>query len=439
MRASSWLRSPGDFLNNTDPGLRAGEHDVQESIPMNDSSSAPVRSVLESLLGGSAALTVLTDRKPTVPQQTQAAYDALYSASHPLPPALLHTLAAVVATQQGSSALLGWHLAQVDDRELFDDLVSGTRPAEPMLAALMAYVDTVSVSPALATVEDQRTLSSAGADPDLVVLIGQLVAFESYLIRLVAGLSAVEASTSAKAPISSGAAPLPDIDRVPHSRGRVGDRSPLTTTGRSRPTAFTREFLDWEPWLPAPAEEDLTAEQIESFASKATTGSVYFRLIARTPDVTLARSTLDNAVFTSKEGLEKGERELAAAVSNKVNDCVYCASVHARKAVQRTRRDADVDRMLAVELDRDADWVASDVTALAAGQDDRWTVLIETAARLAARVPAFAAEDAERLRGIGLTDLEMVDHIASTAFFVWANRLMLTLGEPYWPETEASA
>lgn len=399
---------------------------------MNASSSAPVRSVLESLLGDSAALTVLTDRKPTVTQQTQAAYDALYSASHPLPPALLHTLAAVVATQHGSSALLGWHMAQVDDRALFDDLVSGTTPAEPMLAALMAYVDTVSVSPALATVEDQQTLASAGADPDLVVLIGQLVAFESYLIRLVAGLSALDAGAAA-------ATPLPDLDRVPHSRGRAGDRSPLTTTGRSRPTAFTREFLDWEPWLPAPAEDELTAEQIESFASKATTGSVYFRLIARTPGVTLARSTLDNAVFTSKEGLEKGERELAAAVSSKVNDCVYCASVHARKAVQRTRRDEDVDRMLAVELDRDADWVASDVTALAAGQDDRWTVLIETAARLAALVPAFAAEDAERLRGIGLTDLEMVDHIASTAFFGWANRLMLTLGEPYWPETEASA
>lgn len=430
---------------------------------MNASSSAPARSILESLLGDSAALAVLTDRKPTVTQQTQAAHDALYSASHPLPPALLHTLAAVVATQQGSSALLGWHLAHVDDRRLFDDLVSGATPAEPLLAALMSYVDTVSVSPALATAEDQHALASASADPDLVVLIGQLVAFESYLIRLVAGLAALDASTAAAAaaatpgtataPVTADApgiaaapgtaaevpTPLPDLDRAPHSRGRTGDRSALTATGRSRPTSFTREFLDWEPWLPAPAEDELTAEQIESFASKATTGSVYFRLIARTPGVTLARSTLDNAVFTSKEGLEKGERELAAAVSSKVNDCVYCASVHARKAVQRTHRDEDVDRMLAVELDRDADWVAADVTALAAGQDDRWTVLIETAARLAALVPEFVAEDADRLRRIGLTDLEMVDHIASTAFFGWANRLMLTLGEPYWPETEATA
>jgi uncharacterized peroxidase-related enzyme len=122
-----------------------------------------------------------------------------------------------------------------------------------------------------------------------------------------------------------------------------------------------------------------------------------------------------------------------------VNDCVYCASVHARKAEQRTHRTQDVDRMLAIDLDRDADWVATDVRALAAGQDDRWTVLIETAARLAALVPQFDDEDAARLRELGLDELELVDHVASTAFFGWANRLMLTLGEPHWPDTRDQA
>lgn len=425
---------------------------------MTASPPVPEQSVLTSLLGETAPLAVLADRKPTVTEQTQAAYDALYTATHPLPAPLLHTIAAVVAVQQGSRTLMTWHLNHVADRTLFDDLVAGRAPAEPLLAAVMDYVDTVSVSPALATAADQDALAAAGADPDLVVLIGQLVAFESYLIRLVAGLTALgdteapagtgkasrtgepSAHPAAEAPaLRAVFAPLPELARTPRSRGRQGDRSPLTSSGRSRPTAFTREFLDWEPWLPAPAEDELTPEQIESFASKATTGSVYFRLISRTPALTLARSTLDNAVFTSKEGLEKGERELAAAVSSKVNDCVYCASVHARKAVQRTKRDADVDRMLAVELTRDDDWVASDVTALAEGQDERWTVLVETSARLSALVPEFTTDDTARLRGIGLDDLEIVDLITSTAFFGWANRLMLTLGEPYWPETGDAA
>ena len=114
-------------------------------------------------------------------------------------------------------------------------------------------------------------------------------------------------------------------------------------------------------------------------------------------------------------------------------------SVHARKAVQRTHRADDVDRMLAIDLTRDANWVASDVTALAAGQDERWTALIESAARLAALVPQFDETDAKRLRDLGLAELEIVDHVASTAFFGWANRLMLTLGEPYWPTAEATS
>lgn len=406
----------------------------------SDSSAAlpaeqPSTPLLSALLGENTALAVLQDRKPTVTQQTQATYDALYSASHPLPAGLLHTLAAVVAVQHGSRALLTWHLAQVDDRALFDDLVAGTTPADPLLAALVDFVDTVSVTPALAQAPDQDALAAAGADPDLVVLIGQLVSFESYLIRLVAGLTALDPAAVADRDLL----PLPALARTPRSRGREGERSALTVTGRSRPTAFTREFLDWEPWVPAPTEDELTPEQIQSFASKASTGSVYFRLISRTPGVTLARSTLDNAVFTSKEGLDKGERELAAAVSSKVNDCVYCASVHARKAEQRTHRAEDVDRMLAIDLTRDADWVASDVEALAASQDERWTVLIETAARLAALVPQFDEADAVRLRALGLEELEIVDLVASTAFFGWANRLMLTLGEPHWPDTQDAA
>ena len=79
------------------------------------------------------------------------------------------------------------------------------------------------------------------------------------------------------------------------------------------------------------------------------------------------------------------------------------------------------------------------MTALAAGQDERWTALIESAARLAALAPQFDETDAKRLRDLGLAELEIVDHVASTAFFGWANRLMLTLGEPYWPTAEATS
>ena len=34
---------------------------------------------------------------------------------------------------------------------------------------------------------------------------------------------------------------------------------------------------------------------------------------------------------------------------------------------------------------------------------------------------------------LGLTDLEILDITQAGAFFAWANRLMLTLGEPHYP------
>jgi alkylhydroperoxidase family enzyme len=42
-----------------------------------------------------------------------------------------------------------------------------------------------------------------------------------------------------------------------------------------------------------------------------------------------------------------------------------------------------------------------------------------------------------RLRSSGISDLEIIDIINSAAFFNWANRLMLSLGEAGFPgETE---
>ena len=43
---------------------------------------------------------------------------------------------------------------------------------------------------------------------------------------------------------------------------------------------------------------------------------------------------------------------------------------------------------------------------------------------------AFGKEHVEELRSVGLDDAEIVDVINSAAFFNWANRLMLSLGEP---------
>ncbi|MDN5600730.1 MAG: peroxidase-related enzyme [Brachybacterium sp.] len=383
---------------------------------------ADTQLLLDALLAdapeGRDALEVL---RPEVLAHTRAAYGALYREPQALPIPVLHALAAVTADWQGSGPLAEWHRAQGASAAL---TVADPLTEEPALAALRDHVDLLSISPALVTQADQEHLAAAGHDPRTAVLISQLVAFESYLQRLVAGLAALHGLEvpAADAPV-----------RAPRSRGRIAQHGGTTPSGRARPSAFTREQLQWEPWIDVPAEDELTDEQRDSFASKASTNSVYFRMLSLTPAITRARSELDNAIFLPRDGLPKAERELAAAATSKVNDCIYCASVHARKAAALAKRESEVDALLAAELERDADWIASALTPLAAGQDERWSALVTAAAELSR--PRPSGVPIAPLRALGLSDPEIADLLGAAAFFAWANRLMLSLGDPALPDT----
>ncbi len=358
--------------------------------------------LLDAILAptGEVATDVL---RPAVREHTRDAYDALYRTPQVLPAPVLHALAVVTAEWQGSGALAAWHRAQGAD----PSLAAADAPADPALAALRDHVDLLSVSPALVTQEDQQRLAEAGHDATAVVLISQLVAFESHLQRLVAGLAVLE---GLEAPVAL------EPSRAPRSRGRRAEHGGTTRTGRTRPAAYTREQLQWEPWVDVPAEHELTEEQRDSFASKASTNSVYFRMLSLTPGITRARSALDNAIFLPRDGLPKAERELAAAVTSKVNDCIYCASVHARKAAGLSKREADVDALLA------------------AAQDPRWGAIATAAAELSRPRPALGPQHVAALRELGLDESQIADALCAAGFFAWANRLMLSLGEPSHPD-----
>lgn len=384
-------------------------------------SNAVADSLIALLTDGSAEVPV----RPDVLAQTRAAYTALYETPQVLSAPVLHALAALVAKHQGSAALASHHAKFADPALLTDEL-----PADAKLRALVEHVELITVSPALVEREDQLTLQLAGVTPDEIVLISQVVAYTSYLLRAAYGLDLIEGRT----PETFGGAVRRTV-----AHGRVLTEQELTARGSEIPRHFTREVLAWEPWVPAPAESELTPEQAESFAAKATTNSEYFRLLSRVPAVLHARSAIDNAVFLGGDGLPRGERELAAAVTSKVNDCIYCASVHSRKAEFQTKRAADIDRLLAAELLRDADWVAESTDTLADGQDERWAAIIRFTARLSELRPSASLEDVAELRKIGLDAAELSDAVFATAFFAWANRLMLSLGEPAVPVAHAAA
>ena len=183
------------------------------------------------------------------------------------------------------------------------------------------------------------------------------------------------------------------------------------------PVVFTLAMLDWLPWLEPPAEDALTERQRRSLVDAARSKSAYFRLLSRDPDILEARTRADKDIFyNTSSGLPRAERELAAAATSRYNGCIYCASVHARHAITYAKRPEDVGRLLDTGVNADL--------------GERWNAIVAAAVALTATPIAFGAAHVARLRAAGLDDAEIVDVINSAAFFNWANRLMLSLGEP---------
>jgi alkylhydroperoxidase domain protein len=186
---------------------------------------------------------------------------------------------------------------------------------------------------------------------------------------------------------------------------------------KSEPVAFTQAELGWLPWLAPLPEAELTERHLAGLVDRARAKSDYFRLLVRDPEVLEARTRTDKDIFYNvADGLPRAERELAAAATSRYNGCIYCASVHARFATTYSKRGDDVQRLL-------DDGVGADLGA-------RWNAVVKASVALASTPIAFGKEHIEELRRVGLDDAEIVDVINSAAFFNWANRLMLSLGEP---------
>jgi alkylhydroperoxidase domain protein len=191
----------------------------------------------------------------------------------------------------------------------------------------------------------------------------------------------------------------------------------LTPPPHTEPVVFTRDQLDWLPWLEPVAEEALTPRQRESLVDAARAKSAYFRLLARDPDILEARTRTDKDIFYNPQaGAPRADRELAAAATSRLNGCIYCASVHARHAAIYSKREQDVQALL-------DEGVTADL-------GERWNAIVAASVALTSIPIDFGPEHVERLRKVALDELAIVDVINAASFFNWANRLMLSLGEP---------
>ncbi|WP_147197665.1 alkylhydroperoxidase domain protein [Pantoea sp. CCBC3-3-1] len=283
-----------------------------------------------------------------------------------------------------------------------------SQPAEGAgLQAALAHAETLTFTPAAATQGDLHALREAGWSVQDIVTLSQLVAFVSFQSRLLTGLRL----------LAGHSVPRGSHDAV----AAVWRSEPRTATGQPAPQAFTQRELHWEPWLAAKPLDEFNALEQATLAKFGHADSDYFRLLARNLPLLEQRTLTDKGIFYTSGGLPRAERELAAAVASKVNGCIYCASVHARKASQLSKQTDDVARLIATPPGQ----------ALETGQSDRWQKIIAFSAALSTTPPNASPRQLDALREIGLDELQLLDLVQSSAFFAWANRLMLTLGEPF--------
>ncbi|MPW08908.1 peroxidase-related enzyme [Paraburkholderia sp. CNPSo 3155] len=184
---------------------------------------------------------------------------------------------------------------------------------------------------------------------------------------------------------------------------------------------FTTQTLGWSAWLDTVALEQASPEQtavLEASHPQAKT-SDYYLLLVHEAEILRQRSGLFNSIMYAPGGLSRAERELASTVVSRLNGCVYCASVHAQRFQQLARRDDVIQQIFAAPE--------------TAGTTERERAIVRYAIDLTLHPQALTEESLDALRRVGLDDAQILDLSHAIAIFAWANRLMLTLGEPVFP------
>ncbi|WCM24295.1 peroxidase-related enzyme [Paraburkholderia bryophila] len=194
------------------------------------------------------------------------------------------------------------------------------------------------------------------------------------------------------------------------------------TDSTRKPHGFTAETLDWTAWLDTVTLDSASPEQtavLETSHPKAKT-SDYYLLLVHEPEILRQRSGAFNSIMYAPGGLSRAERELASTVVSRVNGCVYCASVHAQRFAQLARRNDVIDQIFA--------------DPATAGTIERERAIVRFSIDLTLQPDAIGRDALDALREVGLTPAEILDLSHTVAIFAWANRLMLTLGEPVFPQ-----
>ena len=154
--------------------------------------------------------------------------------------------------------------------------------------------------------------------------------------------------------------------------------------------------------------EDLQ-ERVGVIAEKSGFVPNVFRALGRRPAELRAFLDQHDALMDRSDGLSKAERELVVVATSGANHCGYCVVAHGALLRIRSKRP---------EL---ADQVA--INPWEAELPERWRAIVDLALALTRAPERFGQRELDAARAAGLTEDEIWDVGAITAFFAMSNRL----------------
>ena len=160
---------------------------------------------------------------------------------------------------------------------------------------------------------------------------------------------------------------------------------------------FTQEVVRWRPWVETVDDVGPTEEQaalVQKVAPNPDSRPYYAALAHDIPALS-ERTGLFNAIMYGHGGATRADREFSTVVTSRVNGCLYCASVHARRHSQLTKDTALVQHLL-----------DQGITARFAEHEQ---AIVDYAVKLTRDPDAMTPADLAPLRAAGFDDGQILD------------------------------
>ena len=181
---------------------------------------------------------------------------------------------------------------------------------------------------------------------------------------------------------------------------------------------FTTVVPHWQPRVTPVELHNATDEQLDAMKVTVSNTKIgeYTLVLALDPETLQQRTPLFNGIMYGRGGLSRAETELGAVAASVVNQCIYCAAVHANRYNELTKDESLTESIFAGSVDAET--------------EPRINALLEFATKLSQCPSEATRADVERLIENGLSMGEVLDLVLSASLFGWANRLMHVLGDP---------